>query len=103
MLTERLTAAGEQILAGLEETLLESEERVERTERSQREVCRQRRLLDAAMQPVVRLHRAGQSREQGWGGIHVPKGPHENMDSCGGPLQQAELNSTHIHLISFYW
>ena len=65
MLTERLTAAGEQILAGLEETLLESEERVERTERSQREVCRQRRLLDAAMQPVVRLHRAGQSLEQG--------------------------------------
>ncbi|XP_053290645.1 zinc finger and SCAN domain-containing protein 31 [Pleuronectes platessa] len=58
MLTERLTAAGEQILAELEETLLESEERVERTERSQREVCRQRRLLDAAMQPVVRLHRA---------------------------------------------
>ncbi|XP_053290640.1 zinc finger protein with KRAB and SCAN domains 8-like [Pleuronectes platessa] len=58
MLTERLAAAGEQILAGLEETLLESEERVERTERSQREVCRQRRLLDAAMQPVVRLHRA---------------------------------------------
>ncbi|CAB1438853.1 unnamed protein product, partial [Pleuronectes platessa] len=53
MLTERL--------AGLEETLLESEERVERTERSQREVCRQRRLLDAAMQPVVRLHRAAGS------------------------------------------
>ncbi|CAB1431885.1 unnamed protein product [Pleuronectes platessa] len=58
MLTERFAAAGEQILAGLEETLLESEERVERTERSQREICRQRRLLDAAMQPVVRLHRA---------------------------------------------
>ncbi|CAB1438854.1 unnamed protein product, partial [Pleuronectes platessa] len=53
MLTERL--------AGLEETLLESEERVERTERSEREVCRQRRLLDAAMQPVVRLHRAAGS------------------------------------------
>ncbi|XP_060940213.1 zinc finger protein 2-like [Limanda limanda] len=55
MLTERLAAAGEQILAGLEETLLESEERVERTEL---EICRQRRLLDAVMQPEVRLHRA---------------------------------------------
>ncbi|XP_060946776.1 zinc finger and SCAN domain-containing protein 12-like [Limanda limanda] len=52
MLTERLMAAGEQILAGLEETLLESEER------SEREICRQRRLLDAVMQPEVRLHRA---------------------------------------------
>ncbi|CAB1412465.1 unnamed protein product [Pleuronectes platessa] len=58
MLTERLAAAGEQILAGLEEILLEYEDRVERTERSEREISRQRRLLDAAMQPVVRLHRA---------------------------------------------
>ncbi|XP_060928328.1 claspin-like isoform X2 [Limanda limanda] len=58
MLTERLTAAGEQILAGLEETLAEYEDRVEQSER---EICRQRRLLDAVMQPVVRLHRAGQS------------------------------------------
>ncbi|CAB1436075.1 unnamed protein product [Pleuronectes platessa] len=54
MLTERLAAAGEQILAGLED----------RVGRSEREICRQRRLLDAAMQPVVRLHRAGQSREE---------------------------------------
>ncbi|XP_053302789.1 gastrula zinc finger protein 5-1 isoform X1 [Pleuronectes platessa] len=58
MLTERLAAAGEQILAGLEEILLEYEDRVERTERSEREISRQRRLLDAAMQPEVRLHRA---------------------------------------------
>ncbi|XP_062259809.1 uncharacterized protein LOC133968025 isoform X2 [Platichthys flesus] len=55
MLTERLAAAGEQILAGLEEILLEYEDRVER---SKREICRRGRLLDAAMQPVVRLHRA---------------------------------------------
>ncbi|XP_060926524.1 oocyte zinc finger protein XlCOF6.1-like [Limanda limanda] len=58
MLTERLMAAEEQILSGLEEALFESEERVERSERSQREVCGRRRLLEAAMQPVVRLHRA---------------------------------------------
>ncbi|XP_062265697.1 zinc finger protein 2-like [Platichthys flesus] len=58
MLTERLAAAGEQIIAGLEEILLEYEDRVERTERSEREISRQRRLLDAVMQPVVRLHRA---------------------------------------------
>ncbi|XP_053293603.1 gastrula zinc finger protein XlCGF57.1 [Pleuronectes platessa] len=55
MLTEWLTAAGEEILAGLEETFLEYEDRVERTEL---EISRQRRLLDAVMQPVVRLHRA---------------------------------------------
>ncbi|CAB1418002.1 unnamed protein product [Pleuronectes platessa] len=58
LLTERLTAAGEEILAGLEKTLAEYEDRVEQSERSEREICRQRRLLDAVMQPVVRLHRA---------------------------------------------
>ncbi|XP_062261146.1 zinc finger and SCAN domain-containing protein 21-like [Platichthys flesus] len=58
MLTERLMAAAEQILAEFEETVAENEDRVERTERSEREICRQRRLLDAAMKPVVRLHRA---------------------------------------------
>ncbi|XP_060940121.1 cilia- and flagella-associated protein 251-like [Limanda limanda] len=58
MLTERLMAAGEEILAGLEETLAEYEDRVQQPERSEREIRRQRRLLDAAMQPVVRLHRA---------------------------------------------
>ena len=61
MLTERLAAAEEQILAGLEETVAGYEERVERTEL---EICRQRRLLDAGMQPEVRLHRAGQSLEE---------------------------------------
>ncbi|XP_062237804.1 zinc finger and SCAN domain-containing protein 21-like [Platichthys flesus] len=55
ILTERLRAAAEEILAGLEETLAEYEDRVEQSER---EICRQRRLLDAVMQPVVRLHRA---------------------------------------------
>ncbi|CAB1429383.1 unnamed protein product [Pleuronectes platessa] len=58
LLTERLEAAGEEILAGLEETLAEYEDRMEQTERSEREICRQRRLLDAVMQPVVRLRRA---------------------------------------------
>ncbi|CAB1434331.1 unnamed protein product [Pleuronectes platessa] len=55
MLTERLMAAGEEILAGLGETLAEYEDLVEQSER---EICRQRRLLDSVMQPVVRLHRA---------------------------------------------
>ncbi|CAB1419913.1 unnamed protein product [Pleuronectes platessa] len=55
MLTERLTAAEEEILAVLEDTLAEYEDRVERSER---EICRQRRLLDAVMKPVVQLHRA---------------------------------------------
>ncbi|CAB1426596.1 unnamed protein product [Pleuronectes platessa] len=58
MLTERLTA---EIVAVFEETVAEYEDRVERSER---EVCRQRRLLDAVMKPEVRLHKAGQSREE---------------------------------------
>ncbi|CAB1413822.1 unnamed protein product [Pleuronectes platessa] len=55
MLTERLMAAGKEILAGLEETVAQYEDLVERSER---EICRQRRLLDTVMQPVVQLHRA---------------------------------------------
>ncbi|XP_034425395.1 uncharacterized protein LOC117752249 isoform X12 [Hippoglossus hippoglossus] len=66
MLTERLTAAAEEILAVFEETVVEYEDRVERSER---EICRQRRLLDAVMKPEVRLHRAGQSLLPGAGKI----------------------------------
>ncbi|XP_062260306.1 zinc finger protein 771-like [Platichthys flesus] len=58
MLTERLASAGEEILVGIEETLAEYEDRMEQSERSKREIRRQRRLLDAVMQPEVRLHRA---------------------------------------------
>ncbi|XP_062241611.1 oocyte zinc finger protein XlCOF7.1-like [Platichthys flesus] len=55
MLTERLTAAEEEILAGLEETFAEYEDR---EERSQREISRQRRLLDDVMKDIVQLQRA---------------------------------------------
>ncbi|KAL7382584.1 hypothetical protein ABVT39_024676 [Epinephelus coioides] len=55
LLTERLTAAAEEIVGLLEETVAEYEDRVERSER---EICRQRRLLDAVLKPEVRLHRA---------------------------------------------
>ncbi|CAB1448933.1 unnamed protein product [Pleuronectes platessa] len=54
-LTERLTTAAEEIVAVFEEAVVEYEDRVERSER---EICRQRRLLDAVMKPEVRLHRA---------------------------------------------
>ena len=37
------------------------EERMERSERSEREIYRQRRLLDAVMKPELRLHRVGKS------------------------------------------
>ncbi|XP_060925737.1 gastrula zinc finger protein XlCGF8.2DB-like [Limanda limanda] len=47
MLTERLTAAAEEIVAVFED----------RMERSEREICRQRRLLEAVMKPQLRLHR----------------------------------------------
>ncbi|XP_053268285.1 gastrula zinc finger protein XlCGF48.2 [Pleuronectes platessa] len=55
MLIERLMAAGDQILAGLEETLLKYEDHVEQSER---EIRRHRKLFDAVMKPEVRLHRA---------------------------------------------
>ncbi|XP_070701989.1 gastrula zinc finger protein XlCGF26.1-like [Pempheris klunzingeri] len=54
LLTERLTAAAEEIVGLLEETVAEYEDRAERSER---EICRQRRLLDAVLKPQVRLHR----------------------------------------------
>lgn len=60
LLTERLTAAAEEIVALLEETVAEYKDRVERSER---EICRQRRLLDAVLKPEVRLHAAGQCPE----------------------------------------
>ncbi|XP_040928920.1 zinc finger protein 391-like [Betta splendens] len=56
LLTERLTAAAEEIVGLFEEAVAKYEDRVERSER---EVCRQRRLLDAVLKPEVRLHRAG--------------------------------------------
>ncbi|KAG7225308.1 hypothetical protein INR49_007155, partial [Caranx melampygus] len=55
LLTERLTAAAEEIVGLFEETVAEYEDRVERSER---EICRQRRLLDAVLKPEVKLHRA---------------------------------------------
>ncbi|KAM9839069.1 uncharacterized protein ACBR49_017735 [Aulostomus maculatus] len=62
LLTERLTAAAEQIVALLEETVAEYEDRVELSER---EICRQRRLLDAVLKPEVRLHRADVQQQLG--------------------------------------
>ena len=64
LLTERLTAAAKEIAAVFEETVAEYEDRLERSER---EICRQRRLLDAVMKPEIRLHRAGQSLLPGAG------------------------------------
>ncbi|KAL6100305.1 rims2 [Pungitius sinensis] len=55
LLTERLAAAAEEIVGLFEETVAEYEDRAERSER---EICRQRRLLDAVLKPEVRLHRA---------------------------------------------
>ena len=61
LLTERLTAAADEIVAVFEETMAVYEDRMERSERSEREIYRQRRLLDAVMKPELRLHRVGQS------------------------------------------
>ncbi|XP_060931951.1 replication initiator 1-like [Limanda limanda] len=55
LLTERVTAAAKDIAAVLEETLADYEDR---RERSEREICHQRRLLDAVMKPEIRLRRA---------------------------------------------
>ncbi|XP_062239748.1 transcription factor SPT20 homolog isoform X3 [Platichthys flesus] len=105
MLTERLTAAAEAILAVIAETVAEYEDRVEQSER---EICRQRRLLDAVMKPVVRLHRADilqlvvtkeevPSEQQQWSSLvdqEDPEPPHikEELQTNqkGEPLQQLE-------------
>ncbi|XP_056256281.1 zinc finger protein 436-like isoform X2 [Seriola aureovittata] len=60
LLTERLTAAAEEIVGLFEETVAEYEDRVERSER---EICRQRRLLDAVLKPEVKLHRADDQQQ----------------------------------------
>ncbi|CAB1425568.1 unnamed protein product, partial [Pleuronectes platessa] len=57
MLTERLTAAEKEILAGLEETFAEYKDR---EERSQQVISHQRRLLDDVMKDIVQLQRAVQ-------------------------------------------
>ncbi|XP_023267648.1 endothelial zinc finger protein induced by tumor necrosis factor alpha-like [Seriola lalandi dorsalis] len=71
LLTERLTAAAEEIVGLFEETVAEYEDRVERSER---EICRQRRLLDAVLKPEVKLHRAEllQSVNQGQTNLQPP-------------------------------
>ncbi|XP_062235514.1 zinc finger protein 397-like [Platichthys flesus] len=88
-LNERLMAAVEQILAGLEKTLLEYEGRVERAEQSEREICRQRRLLDAVMQPKVWLHRAVCPADIKQLMVIIEEVPPEeqkdNRADCGGP------------------
>ncbi|XP_060949166.1 uncharacterized protein LOC133026304 isoform X4 [Limanda limanda] len=55
LLLERLTAAAEAIVGLFQETVAGYEDVVQRSER---EICRQRRLLDAVLKPEVRLHRA---------------------------------------------
>ncbi|CAB1418669.1 unnamed protein product [Pleuronectes platessa] len=88
-LSERLMAAVEQILAGLEKTLLEYEGRVERAEQSEWEICRQRRLLDGVMQPKVWLHRAVCPADIKQLMVIIEEvPPEEQKDSradCGGP------------------
>ncbi|XP_062235518.1 zinc finger protein 2-like [Platichthys flesus] len=88
-LNERLMAAVEQILAGLEKTLLEYEGRVERAEQSEREICRQRRLLEAVMQPKVWLHRAVCPADIKQLMVIIEEVPPEeqkdNRADCGGP------------------
>ena len=61
LLTERLTAAADEIVAVFEETMAVYEDGMERSER---EIYRQRRLLDAVMKPELRLHRVGKSLEE---------------------------------------
>ncbi|CAB1436948.1 unnamed protein product [Pleuronectes platessa] len=57
MLTERLTAAAEEIVSVFEETVAVYEDRMERLDWSEQEIYRQRRLLDAVMKPELQLHR----------------------------------------------
>uniref|UniRef100_UPI003AAE868F uncharacterized protein n=1 Tax=Centroberyx gerrardi TaxID=166262 RepID=UPI003AAE868F len=55
LLTERLTAAAEEIFGLFEKTVAEYEDKVHRSEQ---EIRRQRKLLDVVLKPEVKLHRA---------------------------------------------
>ncbi|XP_069372633.1 uncharacterized protein [Paralichthys olivaceus] len=94
LLTERLTAAAEEIVAVFEETVAEYEDRVERSER---EICRQRRLLDAVMKPEVRLYRAekahrGSLESRVWTFPRVCL----SHNTAGGPLQDSDVQQVTV-------
>lgn len=55
LLTERLTAAAEEIVALFKKTVAGYEDRVQRSER---EISRQQRLLDVVLNPQVKLQKA---------------------------------------------
>ncbi|XP_029901368.1 uncharacterized protein LOC115354949 isoform X3 [Myripristis murdjan] len=57
LLNQRLTAAAEEILGLFEKTVAEYEDKVHQSEK---EMCRQRNLLNIVLNPEVKLHRAGQ-------------------------------------------
>ncbi|XP_017285119.1 zinc finger protein 260-like [Kryptolebias marmoratus] len=59
LLTERLTAAAEEIVALFKAAMRDYEDRLQRSEQ---EVCRQRKLLDVVLNPQVKLQRADQSQ-----------------------------------------
>ncbi|XP_037548933.1 oocyte zinc finger protein XlCOF6-like [Nematolebias whitei] len=58
LLTERLTAAAEEIIALFKRTVVDYEDRVQRSEQ---EICRQKRLLDVVLNPLVKLQKADKS------------------------------------------
>ncbi|XP_029901364.1 uncharacterized protein LOC115354948 isoform X4 [Myripristis murdjan] len=55
LLNQRLTAAAEEILGLFEKTVAEYEDKVHQSEK---EMCRQRNLLNIVLNPEVKLHRA---------------------------------------------
>ena len=58
LLTKRLMAVAEEILRLFEKTVEEYEDSLQLSEQK---ICHQERLLDAVLNPQVRLQRAGQS------------------------------------------
>ncbi|XP_072226731.1 uncharacterized protein [Leuresthes tenuis] len=58
LLTERLTAAAEELIGLFEKAAAEYEDRLQRSEQ---EIRRQKRLLDTVLKPEVRLYRADES------------------------------------------
>ncbi|XP_056277809.1 zinc finger protein 250-like [Pseudoliparis swirei] len=85
LLTERLAAAAEEIVGLLEETVAEHEQRAERAER---EVCRQRRLLEAVLKPDVRLQRAEclQEASRGHTDLQPPEDPADLSQTEAEPV-----------------
>ncbi|XP_029901366.1 gastrula zinc finger protein XlCGF57.1-like isoform X1 [Myripristis murdjan] len=89
LLNQRLTAAAEEILGLFEKTVAEYEDKVHQSEK---EMCRQRNLLNIVLNPEVKLHRAVLPQQLMVIKEEVPP----EQQECSPSLDQDEPEHQHI-------